>query len=159
MSGFSSPSVLQLLHSGNGSDTSAGATNLDTVALSGLGVNDQLIVHTSLESVVQQTAGALLYSTTDGVQVGYLGANGILTVAGGAFMEQVVIKLRRPVSSSLLVGTYSLGGTVANTNPRFSGGFTLTTAWTAAWTMALRHTGVVGGGTLNWAWSVHVLRG
>lgn len=141
-----------LLKSGSGSSTAAGATNVDTVSLSGLSTEDRLVVEITYESVTQQTAGLMLYSVTDSTQVGYAFGNGAIA-AGAGGSETIHLGLRQ--NSTTAIHTYNAGGSFANGNLFISGPFNLTTVWTGSWTLALRHTGVTAGGTFRYRWAVY----
>lgn len=158
MSGISSPSLWQLLHYAEGTDASAAAANVDTFAFvaGALSLKDVLKIEVELESVTQQTAGAQLYHVTDAAQIGYLQNNGAIA-AGAGGLQEATMAMRQ--NSSVLMATVTQGGSHANGNLFISGVFTLTTLWTAAWTLALRHTGVTAGGTFKYRWWIWVKRG
>jgi hypothetical protein len=146
----------QLLKANSGTDTSAAAANVDTLALTGLTAKDTLRIMVNCESVTQQTAGAMIYDNTGGAQIGYLHGNAAIAAAAGG-LQEVVINPRQ--GSNTALATYTMGGSFANGNLFTSnGGFTIG-SWTGGFTIALRHTGVTAGGTFKWTWAVYVLRG
>ena len=134
----------------------AAAANVDTVAITGLTVEDKLRVEVVLESVTQATAASMLYNATDAVQLAYLHANGAIA-AGAGGREDVHISVRQ--NSTVNTCSYNSGGTFVNGNLFISGVFTVTTAWTGAWTLALRLGGVTAGGTCRWRWAVYKVAG
>lgn len=145
-----------LLHRGSGTSTAAGATTVDSIALTGLTVDDQLMIVSNVESIAQNTATAVLYSVTDSTQVGYQNSNTTVT-SGTGFYQTALLGPRQ--GSSVLLATYTSGGSYANSAELISGIFTVTTLWTANWTLGLRHGGVTSGGTFKYAWSVYRILG
>lgn len=152
--------TLNLLHGGSGTSTAAGATNVDSVAISGLTALDTLVVEYGLRSVTQATAQPVLYSVTDsGAVTTSLVPPLAATLAAGATTIGTA-KIRQLQHSNVALfsltaaqvpATGSLGGDAVAP--------TMTTPWTSAWTLALRHNGVTAGGTFQWSWAVYVLRG
>lgn len=150
---------LTLLKAASGTDASAGATNLDTVAIAGLTAKDLLLVHYELESVVQTTTAPILYNSTDAVTVGQLAGNaaGSNVGAGVRIGGTAHIGQRQAGLTSVFCRT-----ALARSDDLFFGAFNsaaFATNWTGAWTLALRHGGVTAGGTCSWVWSVYKLAG
>ncbi len=134
----------------SGTSTAAGATNVSTFAMaSGLTALDRLIVMIHAESVTQATAGVQLYNSTDSVQIASLTAS----LGAGATMVGDV-HVGQYQSSAVKIGSHAKMSTgILNTDATFA------TAWTGAWTLALRHTGVTAGGTFRYNWGIYLLKG
>lgn len=138
-----------LIAEASGTDTSAGATNVATIALaSTLTIKDTLLVfvrhrNTGNAANVQP----LLYNSTDGVTIATLSpANNNYYVDANYIGAQ----------STTLIGGVSLpfaGVVIAPTRSTF------TTSYAGAWTLALRHGGVTAPDTWQWAWTVYKLAG
>lgn len=147
---------LTLLKANSGTDASAGATNVDTVAISGLTSKDTLLVYINCDSLTQATAQAILYSVTDSTNV--IIVTGGASIPAGIFTNaQVNIRQAQQAST-----TYSVTNIRAdnNGNSGVNGvASSLATAFTGSWTLALRHGGVTAGGTFRWSWSVYKVTG
>jgi len=145
---------LALLKANSGTSTAAGATNVDTVSITGLTAKDSLIVEMTIASVTQQTtAGGNLYNNTDGVNIVSCG-----NIAAGTTI-QAIGTMRQAQSGATKVMGYIQGvdqGAAAILNGNLA---TFTTNWTGSWTLAFRHGGVTAGGTYQWAWAVYKLVG
>lgn len=142
-----------LLKAGNGSDTSAGATTVDSIALTGLTANDRLHVFYSLTGVTANTAQVVLYSVTDAATVVALSPSPLVfgdasAVAGTATLGQ------RQGSATQVVGI-NQGMIATPARNDFMLFTTPATAWTGSWTLGLRHGGVTATGTLKWSWAVY----
>ncbi len=145
-----------LLKANSGTDANAGATNVDTVSISGLTAKDSLCVVTTLRSVTQQTAAIVLYNSTDGVTVSQASGNAVLAANGTCQTDSVI---RQEQSGATAVLGLSNGGSNAAGLAGQLVTATFTTNWTASWTLALRHGGVTAGGTLQWSWCVYKVLG
>jgi hypothetical protein len=149
---------LYRLRVANGTDTNAAATNVDTVAISGLTAKDVLLVWTELFTVTQPTAQCKLYNATDGIELckcsqSPLNSGGFPACMGDAILWQ---------SQNSATSIFAQFEGMQSTATRFDDagfGVAVTQAWTGSWTLALRHGGVTAGGTLRWAWHVHKLMG
>lgn len=155
---FSTPgSQLQLLHSANGTDATAGATTVDSFVVPALTAKDILFVIYGMESVTQQTADALLYDVTNAASLISLAASGAIT-AGGSIDGYAQIQQRQGNASSTYILAQGLNQAAARKDQLTFAA--LGTPWTTGgWTMGLRHGGVTAGGTYKYNWSVYVLRG
>lgn len=146
-------SPMSLLRSASGTDASVGATNVDTVAISGLTVLDTLLVFVTGVT----TAGSAtftLYNNTDAV-VMRTSPNSTTTTLGVA----TEFRSRRSQQSNTSIHTTSESYDASSV---LVGGFTIAsfaTGWTGSWTLALRHGGVSGGGTLQWSWAAFKVAG
>lgn len=140
--------ALIFLHSASGTDTNAAATNVDTTAISGLTSLDTLYVRAVVGSTTQATLAPRIWHVTDGLSLGTPSTN---ISAGQVFHFTWTVGQRQ--TSNLKTSTVMLEAGVT-TFPQ-----TLVTAWTAPWTLALRHNGVTAGGTFDYAWSVYKLVG
>ena len=147
-------STVTLLKANSGTDASVGATNVDTIAISGLTGKDMLLVKITAISVTQATANIQLYNATDSVAVtaalASLGAGQTLMISNDVAQSQA--------SATSIVARYEGKDTV----PTVYGSINVaafTTAWTGAWTLALRHGGVTAGGSFQWRWTVLKIAG
>lgn len=140
----------------SGSTTNAAAENVATAAISGLTAKDTLRVIFTFESVTQLTTTPLLYSNTDSVALLNI-ANGTNCSAGHTHQGEATLRPRQG-STVNLAATY-VGNGSFNAVIGVGGVPTVTTAWTSPWTLALRHAGVVAGGTFKWSWAVYIIRG
>ena len=149
------PVAMTLLYANSGTDTSAGAANVDTVAISGLTAKDTLLVYFDMEAVTQAVASPVLYNSTDSVQIAVLGTS----MGAGGFRDGTT-RIRQSQRGATLVNAISVGS-AAGTAAAMTDGTqsTFTTNWTGAWTLALRHGGVTAGGTLHYSWSVYKVVG
>lgn len=134
--------AMTLLRSASGTTTNASAENVDTVAISGLGANDTLLIIVAEES--GQTNNPQLYNVTDGVTIGTFKSSWL-----DSRLDAMKVRQAQSANTKIL----SFG----ETNQSL-GTATFTTAWTDSWTLALRHAGVVSG-TFRWSWSVYKIAG
>lgn len=142
-----------LIKASSGTDTSAAATNLDTCSISGLTAKDALYVEYELESATQLTAVPLLYNSTDAVNM--VSLDGTQNIAANARAAGSAYAIQR-VAGVTSVNSWSVdarSGATAPASDNVNSAFT--TNWTGSWTLALRHGGVVAGGTLSWKWAVY----
>ncbi len=146
--------ALVLLHAGSGTSQAAGATNVDTIALSGLTLLDSIWVLASMVSKTQVTAAPSLLNSTDGVALATAPAQVGLAITN--FFEWTARQDKFSATNIITKQTtFDAGnaGVLSQTLAAFA------TAWTAPWTLALRHGGVTAGGTLNWSWAVYKIAG
>lgn len=150
-----------LLKKGNsGSTANAAAENVDTYAFAAneLTAKDTVIIELTIEAITQNTASVLLQNSTDGVTIVDVWDSGLGAFPLGREMI-TTIKLRQLQSSATSVMGKGIGGTDANAAINTQGLAAFVTAWTGAWTLALRQGGVTAGGSFRWSWAVYVLRG
>jgi hypothetical protein len=152
--------TLSLLKAGSGTSTAAGATNVDTIAISGLTALDTLYVVVEAESATQATAGLQLYNVTDGVIVAELTAVNAIPI-GQQTLGHALVRQRQSGGTTIRGSSFlhRSAGTGAGTQDIYSVNAAFVTAWTAAWTLALRHTGVTAGGTFSWTWAAYKVAG
>jgi len=149
---------ISLLKANSGTDSTASATNVDTVAISGLTAKDTILVYLTLTSVTQSTAQMTLYNNTDGVIV--CNVTRATLAAGNHVNSQAWIRQEQSGNTAVLgQGSYPAdtdGNALNSINLA-----TFTTAWTGSWTLALRTGtgGVTAGGTLQWSWAVYKVAG
>lgn len=150
---------LILLKANSGTTTNAAAENVDTYALnSQLTAKDTLIIDVTIEAVTQDTASVNLYNSTDGVAIVDVWDSGLGAFAAGR--EAISsLRLRQLQSGNTSVMGFGRGGTDSNAALSTQARAAFTTAWTGAWTIALRQGGVTAGGTFKWSWSIYVLKG
>ena len=159
VSGQSLTGIPVLLHANSGSTTSAAASNVDTYALaSQLTAKDRLLVYFTVQSVTQNTASVLLQNSTDTVTIIDVWDSG-----GGALVAgrntSGVITLQNFQSATTLIGAVNTYGTNVPSAVSLGLAPTFVTAWTGAWTMALRQGGVTAGGTFRWSWAIYRVQG
>lgn len=152
---------ITLLKANSGTDTNAGATSVDTYAMaSGLTAKDTLLIRYTIETVTQATANTILQNSTDTVTAISM-SNGNALTAGDIISGTVWISDAQSATTTVLAN--NVAGVTTNTTE--GNGFntvkrtTFTTAWTGAWTLALKHGGVTGGGTFKWSWAVFKIAG
>jgi hypothetical protein len=151
------PTYWKLLKANSGTDTSAGATTVDTYALaSALTVKDSLVVIYTIEAVTQAVTLPIVLNTTDTVTIMSLELAGNM-VAGDIVNGTITITDAQSATTNIVAA----GLTAPTTNTTEGGGnarakrTTFTTPWTGAWTIGLRHGGVTGGGTFTWRWAIY----
>jgi len=147
---------LALLRAHSGTDASAGATTVDSIAISGLTAADRLLVEYALQSDAQPTAQPLLYNVTDTVSLSDLSASPLAAGVPAAGVRTVLQQAQDAATHVLSVAEWAdssptSGVSVVNA--------TFVTPWTGTWTLGLRHGGVTAGGTFRYTWAVYVLRG
>jgi hypothetical protein len=140
-----------LLKANNGTDASAGATTVDSIALSGLTANDRIKVVALLEASSQNVANIILYNVTDAVSLCSVSAAGILGSGQGAYNEVILSQRQGNSTNTVSLVTGNVAGT-ANSTFSFA---SVATPWTGTWTLGLRHGGVTAGGSLKYEWTVH----
>jgi hypothetical protein len=145
---------MTLLKANSGTSTAAGATTVDSVAITGLTGKDTLKVFIDGESETQATAGLQLYHVTDGANM--LTLFGSMAAGVGVNVE---VRLRQAQGSNLKYNSIALMMTLAGALTGTGGQSTRATAWTGSWSLGIRHTGVTAGGTFRWSWSVYKLAG
>lgn len=147
---------LRLLKANSGTDTSAGATNVDTIAITGLTAKDTIVVFTTMAAVTQQTANPQLYNSTDAVKI--IDLQNSAGAIAAANQRPVESNIRQRQSGATAISAFSVGAGCNPATDTFLNS-TFTTNWTGAWTLALRHAGVTAGGTFQWSWAVYKLLG
>ena len=150
-----------ILKKGNsGTTTNVAAENVDTYAFSAaeLTAKDTIIIEVTGEAVTQQTASVNLYNNTDAVAVVDVWDSGLGAMAAGREFI-MTIKIRQLQSAATAIMSSGKGATDAAASMTTGGASTFATAWTGAWTLALRQGGVTAGGTFKWSWAVFVLKG
>jgi hypothetical protein len=152
---FQTP-LMTLLKAGSGSDANAGATVVDSIAISGLTALDTLRVITNLETTTQNTAVIGLYHVTDAIALVNVSAAPLATAAPVNSSETL---LRQRNNNTASIVSLSQGMSAAPARIDYYTAQAVTTLWTAPWTLGLRHTGVVAGGTFRWQWAVYLLKG
>lgn len=150
---------MQLLYANSGTDTAAGATTVDSFALSGLTAKDTLAIYITMQSVTQATATPLLRHVTDASNIANLNA-GVSLAASDSFASQMFVRQNQSGNTSVSVlsnGVHESGGAMT-ARPRMET-TVVTTAWTGSWSLGLRHGGVTAGGTFKYSWSVYKVAG
>ncbi len=150
--------AITLLHYGSGSTTSAGASNVDTIALSGLTAKDTLYVTFQTDAVSQPSGVFVLQSSTDSTNVTSIIGN---LTAGQWSMGTATIRPDVAGGTTVYDATvnYIAGASGGSTATNVFTSTTLATAFTSSWTLALRNGGVTAGGTAHWQWSVYKMAG
>lgn len=146
-----------LLVANSGTDANAGATNVDTVAITGLTALDTIIVYFNLKGISQNIALPTLHNATDNVKIIEL-YEGSYVQAGYAVVGMATI--RQSQDSATSIHAFSMSVRVAAGTFKNDGiDSAFTQDWTGSWILALRHDGVPGGGTLRWSWAVFKVAG
>jgi hypothetical protein len=144
---------MTLLHSGSGTSTAAGATNVDTVAISGLTTLDSLLVVMSFSQIVAASGTMFLYNSTDSVNVwgSTAAGQGLSNAVANWGATAVAIRLADAAGLKLVAASGVVdAGAVSAAN-------TFTTNYTGSWTLALRIAGTSG--TIKWNWAVYKVTG
>ncbi len=153
---ITAPGIPVLLHASSGTDTTVAAAIMDSVAITGLTALDTLVVEVSVAAVTQVVSGAItLYNSTDSVVITNL-TNAGAGLTAGTYLQQTA-KIRQAQNAATNIYAYAVGldpGVVKVGSGTTFGNATFVTAWTGAWTLALRHGGVVAGGTCQYSWTV-----
>jgi len=147
--------AMELLYANSGTNTDAAATTIDSFALSGLTAKDTVIVYWGYESATQQTTTPRLYHVTDAASFPSL--NGGAVAAGVKWSG--FVELRQAQPGNTLINFFGIATDTA-VNIVYAGDqVSVTTAWTASWTLGLRHGGVTSGGTFKYSWAVYRIKG
>jgi len=145
LSSTPSSSKYTLLKASSGTSSAAGTTTLDSIAISGLTALDTLVIDFVADSQTQDTAGfTAAYSTTDST----------------AWFAAGTITAGSPQGGRLVIQKSPSGAGAIFVNPGTNAGITraivtTATSWLGSFTLAIRHTGVTPGGTLNYKWAVY----
>lgn len=147
--------AITFLGGASGTDTTASATNVFTLAIAGLTAKDRLRIEITHSSAAQLTNAPVLYSTTDSAAIKGLCNNGNLAAADYCYD---CVTLSNDQSSTTKVVAHDAGfvGTGAAAGHNTGIVWTPATAWTGSWTLALRTGvgGVVAGGTYRYSIAV-----
>jgi hypothetical protein len=145
---------MTLLASGSGTVPYNTASNVDTVAISGLTNLDTLVVYTSITPQGNDDGNWHLYTTTDSQLIVRVDPGFAI---GADWSESSTIVRASPTAST----TYLATTTAGNTSPQLvANRVTALTSFTGSWTLALRHgAGGTGSGDTDWSWAVYKLAG
>lgn len=158
-----STSQVTLLKANSGTDTSAGATTVDTFSITGLTAKDTLKIYYSVSSQTQPTAALSIYGASAAVKLCPIANNASLAANNIAVGEAVI--RQDPVTATtynaVALDTVASSGSQngALTTGAMFGGIATGTAWTGSWSIGIRHGGVTAGGTLYWSWSLYKVAG
>lgn len=155
----SAPGLPVLLHADSGTDTGAGATTVDSVAITGLTAKDTLMIEVTLESISQATAGPTIRHVTDAATICQLTTGGASIAAAGIAQGTTKVRQRQGGATKLAAFHSGFDPTTTVTTTNTWNTLTATTDWTGSWTLGLHHGGVTSGGTFQWSWAVFVLKG
>lgn len=140
---------MTLLHTGSGTDTTVGATNVDTYALaSQLTDKDTLYISMTLRNT--GNAGAIVTTIINSTDTATLQTPSAVNNA----YRLCEFWTRCVVGSPTLVSSLGLGAAFIAPVA-----VTFTTNFTGAWTIALRHAGITAPDTLVWSWSIYKIAG
>jgi hypothetical protein len=150
-----------LLKQGSGTSAATVATNVDTIAISGLTAADHLVIFVEQENTTAaQAASTQIYSTTDSYVWAQPGA-----LSGTADFGIMHITIGPTAGSNTrLAGTMSMFDQTADTDGSAANATfrqllrTPTTAWTGSFTLALRLQNSATGST-KWKWAVYKVLG
>lgn len=151
---------ITLVGGAQGTNTSAAAANMSTIAVSGLTSLDRLLVLWEIETVTQDVTGpVMIYNSTDSIAYTNLIAAGAGVSAGTGFAGWCLLTCSHVDTHKVTpTNTYTTqsGGAMVN----FSGGIaTMSTLYTGSYNVSFRHSGVVAGGTAHYSWSIFKLAG
>lgn len=149
------PSQITLLKANSGTDTSAGATTVDSIAISGLTAKDTILVMYSLESATANTANVILYDVTDSASI--VSITGGAAISTGQTFGHAQLQQRQGSSTTVAAMAEGLDSGAARKDAvAFA---TLSAGWTSSWTLGLRHGGVTASGTFKYVWAVYKVAG
>lgn len=144
---FASP-AMKRLRANSGNSTAAGATTLDSLALSGLTSKDILRIIIATRSIGGVgVTGNLLYHVTDAFQIA------ALADANNNYYLNVYDLVNPPNDATHIAALGNNFGTLNATRNATA------TAWTSPWTIGLRHGGVPAGDTFYWEWAIYQMLG
>lgn len=146
--------AMTLLKANSGTSTAVGATNVDTIAITGLTLLDRLWIKIDAVSSANTTANIGIYNATDSVALN----TSVASLASGATL-MLTCDVTQSQASATSIDTKLEGKDSVPTVYNSIVVAAVATAWTGSWTLAFRHGGVAGGGTLQWKWSVYKLAG
>ena len=144
-----------LLKANSGTDATAGATTVDSIATGALTAKDRLKIFVTVEEITAQVARIDLYSVTDSTIVTRLSTGG--TVGAGVTLCVDVTISQGQTGATKYVSVCNgatTGGVVTET-----ANITMTTAWTTGFTLGLRHGGVTATGSFDYSWAVYLVKG
>lgn len=144
--------ILKLLKAGSGTDTTATATTVDSIAITGLTILDRLEAWVHVRSDTQQTAATSLVSTTDSNTL-IVSVTGAAAIGANSSVDSDV-SIHQSQSTTTQYAGRAIGINGAGTVISAYGIQSLTTAWTGSWTIGLRHGGVTAGGTFRYIWAI-----
>ena len=141
------PTGWELLKANSGSNNTTSDNNCDTVAIRDLTAKDCLQIYWMLTVTTATLIDPRWWNETDSVQCGGITENnvGVGSVSG-------ISTLRIDGTNATTIG-FMPNGTNA-----YGPAFSVSTAWTADWTLALRAQNGTSGVT-KWAWNVYKVRG
>lgn len=148
-------SPITLLKQGSGTDTSAGATTVDSIAISGLTAKDTILVYYSLESATANTANVVLYDVTDSAN--FVSVTGGAAISSGQTFGHAQLQPRQGSTTSIASMAEGLDSSAARKDAVAFGA--LSAGWTNSWTLGLRHGGVTATGTFKYVWAVYKVAG
>ncbi len=135
---------------GNGNSTSGVPVDLETVTIANFTQQDAIKVRAVIVPVAGQVVAApSLYHTTDGVTIA-LSPTACRESAGNVFewlIQCSTQDVRNLVTRQITFNDVTNVGTTTQQNA------TVSTAYTASWSLSLR-SGGVSGGSMKWAWAV-----
>lgn len=149
---------ITLIAGADGTNTSAAAANMSTIAIAGLSTRDRLLVLWQLEAVTQDITGPIiLYNSTDAVSYTNLIAAAAGVSAGTGFAGWCLLTNSHvSVKNVTAWNSYTTQSSGAIVN--FAGAIaTMTTDYTGSYNIAFRHSGVVAGGTAHYSWAIYKL--
>lgn len=164
---FQSPSAaLILLYAGNGTDNTAAAHDMFTLAITGLTALDSLLFHITFSEITQTVAAVSLYSITDSKIIHKLNGGSTLIAARTIITEVMMMNAQEALTTYNTIDKTSGALVTANDSQDVAGfvGSTpanMTTNWTGNWTLSLRTgaAGVTAGGTFRWKCKIYKVLG
>lgn len=151
-----------LIYANSGTNQTAAATTVDSVAITGLTAKDRLFIIYNMESTTQTTDNPRFYNVTDSVVIAQLNGQNDLTAANGMLVGETTIQQAQSAATRVISRDNGADIASAATGEVASAhDVTFTTAWTGNWTLGLRTdtNGVTAGGTFKWSWIVYRIAG
>lgn len=149
-----------LIGESDGTSTAAGATTVASFAISGLTIKDRLHISITHSSAGNTTVTPIIQNSTDTLTLMVLAQQGNITT--GLFTIEDFTFGVDQLSATRVIGVGLSSAPDNSTTQGLLGAAgitykltTVTTPWTSAWTLALRHGGVNTGGTYHYSIAVY----
>ena len=162
---LNAPGTISILKANSGASAVTSASDLDTIAISGLTAKDRILVIATLGAVTNGSNGAHIYSTTDSKVIQDITQTA--PAAGNVTGAVFILGQEQDIATNIYVmglnnnTGITKGGTggAGTTGQIRSNSVAMTTSWQGSWTMSFRSDGVGAGGSEKWSWLVYKLAG
>jgi|TARA_R110000824_G_scaffold173707_4_gene351863 hypothetical protein len=142
------PTGWELLKANSGSNNTTSDNNFDTVAIRDFTAKDCLQIYWMLTVTTANLIDPRLWNDTDSTQCGGITENNL--TAGTSSIGCSMLRIDGTNLTTI--------GFIPNGTNAVGSSFSVSTAWTADWTLAMRGQNSSSGVT-KWAWSVYKVRG